>query len=114
MPHFGLGEDISLHSLLGLTIGAGQAFVLSQMLRPRGNDEGFDIAICILHVAEDSPPLCAVAASNPSPLPNRFEELSGFFCSDLIFDGDQHWAKTVVCRQGAVLRRGQGPMIPGG
>jgi hypothetical protein len=41
---------------------------------------------------------------NPRMLTNRFEKFRGLFWSNLVFDRDQHWAKVVVCRQGAVLR----------
>ena len=82
------------------------------MLGPRGDDEGFDVLIRILHVAENAPAPRTVATSNPSMLTNRFKELRGLFCSNLIFDGDKDWAKVVVCRQGMVVGSGQSPVTP--
>jgi hypothetical protein len=83
------------------------------MLGPGGDDEGFNVLIRILHAAENAPAPRAVATSNPSILTNRCEELRGFFCSNLIFDSDKHWAKVVVYREGAFVSNGQSLVIPG-
>ena len=53
--HFWLGYDVALHALLCLAVGARKPFVLTDMLRPRRNDEGFDVTTFILHFAEDTP-----------------------------------------------------------
>jgi len=85
VPHIRFGGDMSLHSLLCLAIGACEAFVLAEMLRPGGDDEGFDVPMCILQVAEDAPPSCTVAASNPFILAHRFEKIGRLRWSDFVF-----------------------------
>jgi hypothetical protein len=114
VPHLRLGPDISLDSFLCLAIRERQPFVLAEMLGPGGDNEGFDVPIRILHVAENAPAPRAVATPNPSMLTNRCEELRGFFCSNLIFDSDKDGPKVVVCREGLILGGGQSPVIPGG
>jgi hypothetical protein len=86
VPDFRLGCDTSLHSLLCLAIRVRESFVLAEVFGPRRDDEGFDVAMSILHIVEDAPPSRAIAVPNPSILTNRFEKLFNLLRSDLVFD----------------------------
>src|SRR5579875_1336865 len=75
-----------------LEIADCEAFALTQIFRPRFDQEGFDIAGWIGGILEQAPTHGAVAKPNRFQLVNRGHELIGLRWIDAIANGDEHRA----------------------
>src|SRR5471032_2686987 len=86
--------------------------VLTQMLRPRIDDEGLDVPVQRLRVAEDAPARCAVTPPQPTQAMRRMNEGGAALGSDPVLNRDQYGALVRANLESCDGRR-RGPMIPG-
>src|SRR5476649_2811781 len=87
--------------------------VLTQMLRPRIDDEGLDVPVQRLRVAEDAPARRAIAPPQPTQAMRRMNEGGAALGIDPVLNRDQY--RTIV-RANLESRDGRRrrPMIPSG
>src|SRR5215471_1700750 len=86
--------------------------MLTQVLRPRADDEGLDVAIANFGIAIQAPARCAVAAADVVVLLHRLYEGAGLVRIDEILDRHEH--RTIVELEAEVRhQRRHAPMVPG-
>ena len=79
-----------MHSFFHVTICPGRTLVLTQVFCPGNNEEGFQVAVGVLDVTKNSPPVCAIATTNALVLVHRLEKLCFPFRVYIIFNRDKN------------------------
>ena len=90
MTHHRLSGKIAVYSPFQLTVGLGLPLMLTQMLRPRVHQKYLQITIGDFSVAEDCPPIRAIATPYPAIFMHRIHKFCCPFWTDGVFDGNQY------------------------
>jgi len=96
MPHLDRLRFKATHVFLKVAVSSRQSLVLSQVLRPRFDDERFDVVRRMLSIAIDAPPEGSVPSSHPCKFVESLQELVRLPQLNLIFHCNQYRSLTGV------------------
>jgi hypothetical protein len=96
MPHLGRLRFKTTHVFLKVAVSSRHSLVLSQVLRPRFDDERFDVVRGMLCITIDAPPLRAVPPPHSCEFLESLQELVGLPRLNLIFHCNQYRSLTWV------------------
>jgi hypothetical protein len=107
-----LSTGMALYSLLRCTIRLGRALMLAQVFRPGVHEKYLQVAICILHISKNPPPVRAVATPHAGVPIDGFDKFWYLLWVYFVLNRHHDWA--VVRRRGVPLQYGgHPPMNPG-
>ena len=90
MTHHRFSRKTAVYSLFQLPVGLGLPLMLTQMLRPGVHQEYLQITIRDFSIAEDCPPIRAIATPDPTIFMHRIHKFCRPFWDDGVFDGHQY------------------------
>src|SRR5882762_7258372 len=85
MPHLDGLRFKTTYVFLKVAVSSRQSLVLSQVLRPRFDDERFDVERRMLGIAIDAPPCCSVPPPHSCKFVESLQELVRLLRVNLIF-----------------------------